>query len=248
MQLLKIKNWKKFQHYKHRCPPWIKLHVHILNDRKFCALSHDSKCLLMLLWVLASENEGKIPNDIDEIRFRLRDNTINESDLKLLIKEKFLLTCKQALADDSTAQASAVPEAETETETETEAETESPRGDFFRNQEHPYFKSIETSCIKILKLRPKSKPFNPFQAVNQKIKAGIHPGALDQALIQLVKYWDESDIKSPYGYLTDILKTTNGNWHEKEHIENHEKLKQDFAEYFDNEKIKTLIKGVGNAN
>jgi hypothetical protein len=33
------KNWGKFQHYKDRCPPWIKLHRDLLNDREFLHLS-----------------------------------------------------------------------------------------------------------------------------------------------------------------------------------------------------------------
>jgi hypothetical protein len=111
VEYLKVKNWEKFQHYKNRNPPWIKLHVKLLNDRQFSLLSRDSKCLLLLLWILASENDGKIPNDLGEIRFRLRDDNITENDINLLIKKQFISNCKQVLAD-------ACLETETETETE----------------------------------------------------------------------------------------------------------------------------------
>ena len=113
MEYLRIKNWEEHQHYKDRCPPWIKLHVKILNDREFSLLSRASKCLQMLLWILASETDGRIKNDINEIRFRLRDETIEESEINLLINKGFLILednqCKQVLAD-------ACLETETETD------------------------------------------------------------------------------------------------------------------------------------
>lgn len=110
MEYLKVKNWEKFQHYKDRNPPWIKLHVKILNDRKFCMLSRASKCLLLLLWILASENDGMIPNDLTELRFRLRDDSISETEINQLIKGGFLNNCKHVQADDS----KQYPETETE--------------------------------------------------------------------------------------------------------------------------------------
>lgn len=99
--MLKVKNWQKFQHYKKRNPPWIKLHVQTLNDRDFMKLSCASRGLLMQLWILASENEGQILCDLEEIRFRLRDESIKDDDLQRLIDKGFLRICKQAQADDS---------------------------------------------------------------------------------------------------------------------------------------------------
>ena len=112
MEYLKIKNWERHQHYKDRCPPWIKLHVKILNDLKFCSLSRASKCLLMLLWILASENDGFVPSDLTELKFRLRDDSISEDEINQLIKGGFLNNCKQLQADDS----KRYPETETETD------------------------------------------------------------------------------------------------------------------------------------
>ena len=120
MEYLKVKNWENYQHYKNRCPPWIKLHVTILNDRKFSMLSCASKGLLMQLWILASEYDGQVPFDINEIQFRLRDNKIKMEDLNILIKLGFLNNCKHVQASDSVVQAGACLETETETETETE--------------------------------------------------------------------------------------------------------------------------------
>ena len=53
MRYLSIKNHKAHQHYKNRRPPWIKLHVAILDDYAFSCLQDASKVHLLLLGVLA---------------------------------------------------------------------------------------------------------------------------------------------------------------------------------------------------
>ena len=63
MSYISIKNWEKFQHYKNRNPPWIKLHRDLLRDYDFSCLQDASKLHLMLLWLLASQLDNKIPND-----------------------------------------------------------------------------------------------------------------------------------------------------------------------------------------
>jgi len=70
----KIKNWKLFQHFKDRCPPWIKVHRKILDQLDINVLSDRSFRVLIGLWLLASEDKqmiGLIP-DVDQIAFRLR--------------------------------------------------------------------------------------------------------------------------------------------------------------------------------
>ena len=67
------KNWDAFQHYKHRSPPWIKLHRNLLDDMHFQRLPVASKALAPMLWLLASEsNDGVIHRSPEEIAFRLR--------------------------------------------------------------------------------------------------------------------------------------------------------------------------------
>jgi hypothetical protein len=68
---IEIKNWDKFQHYKDRNPPWIKLHSSILNDYDFLCLQDASKAHLMLLWVLASQTDNHIPSDLAFLEKRL---------------------------------------------------------------------------------------------------------------------------------------------------------------------------------
>lgn len=63
MQWWRIKNWTEFQHYRDRNPPWIKLHVALLDDYEFNSLPDVSKGHLMMLWLFASKNDGRIPGD-----------------------------------------------------------------------------------------------------------------------------------------------------------------------------------------
>jgi hypothetical protein len=125
--MMKPKNWSHFQHYKDRCPPWIKLHKELLNDRAFMTLPTASKALAPLLWLLASESkDGTFDASIDELTFRLR---MPESDIKTGLKH---LIDKGFFVDDSEVLAEcyqdAIPETETETETETKKSRSATRG------------------------------------------------------------------------------------------------------------------------
>ncbi len=96
--MFKVKNWEKFQHYKPKFaskgepvkPVWIKFYFSLLDDFIFHSLPLEARAVLPLLWLMASENNGIIP-DPDQIAFRLR-LTVKELDvaLKSLISKGFL--------------------------------------------------------------------------------------------------------------------------------------------------------------
>lgn len=121
----KIKNWSTFQHFKDRRPPWIKLYRALLDDRQFHALSGDDAKTLFMLWLLASENFGKLP-DLETVAFRLRKT---EEEIKSIISR----LSHWIESDDITAISSRhqldTPERETESipETESVPETEEER-------------------------------------------------------------------------------------------------------------------------
>ena len=84
---MKIKNWAKFQHFKDRRPPWVKLYRDILDDPDWHELDAEAAKVLVSLWLLASEDEtqeGNLP-DVKRIAFRLRlpVNKINQALTKL---------------------------------------------------------------------------------------------------------------------------------------------------------------------
>ena len=126
---LRVKNLEKYQHYKDRCPPWIKLHLSTVRDYDFSCLQDASKAHLMLIWLLASQLDNRIPNDPDWVKGQTGMRT--KPNLNLLIDRGFLVLEQ----DDSNTLAdcnqSAMPETETEAYTK-ETETEppiSPKGD-----------------------------------------------------------------------------------------------------------------------
>jgi len=77
---LRVRNWDKFQPtMKDRNVIWIKIYRQILEDYEWHNLSSDSKATLLELLLLASENNGQLP-EVHKIAFRLRktEDFINE--------------------------------------------------------------------------------------------------------------------------------------------------------------------------
>jgi hypothetical protein len=110
---MKVKNWNKFQHFKDRRPPWIKLYRDIIDDLEWFELSGDASKALVMLWLIASENNGELP-DIKTISFRLRLD---------------IHRCKELLSElthyiDIDVISDRYQNVMTETETETETETD----------------------------------------------------------------------------------------------------------------------------
>jgi hypothetical protein len=122
---MKIKNYNKFQHFKDRRPPWIKLHREMLDQRDISLISDRSFRVLIGLWLLASEDEtmeGCLP-EIPEIAFRLR---MPESDIIKSFQELRHFVVDVDIKMISERYQVDVPETETETETKRETETERP--------------------------------------------------------------------------------------------------------------------------
>ena len=125
--LLQPKNWAIFQHYKDRCPPWIKLHRDLLNDRSYMRLPIASKAIAPMLWLLASESkDGVFDGSLDELVFRLHITPKEYQDgVKPLIDNDFFILVSGVLAERKQV---AIPETEGEREKETKKETDTPEG------------------------------------------------------------------------------------------------------------------------
>lgn len=115
-KFITIKNFEKFQHYKDRNPPWIKLYNDLLDDYNFARLQDASKLHLILLWLLASRSDNRIPADEKWIAARI--NATSKVNLQELISNGFI----SVIEDDSDlladSQQSACLEREGETETD----------------------------------------------------------------------------------------------------------------------------------
>ena len=117
---MKIKNWSKFQHFKDRKPPWVKLYRDLLDDLDWHELDPKAAKVLVMLWLIASEDDGHIP-PTKQLAFRLR---MSEKDIEVCISKLYhwleqddISTISKRYQDDGL-------ETETETETEGEIETE----------------------------------------------------------------------------------------------------------------------------
>ena len=100
MDYFKIVNWKKYKHYTNRRPPWIKLYNKLLRKYEFVCLHDDSKLLLLLLWLLASEFDQDDPIIPANDNYLSKQLPIDSEKIKLqpLISAGFIELCEQ---DDS---------------------------------------------------------------------------------------------------------------------------------------------------
>lgn len=116
-----VKNFERFQHYKDRSPPWIKLYNELLDDYDFGRLQDASKMHLVAIWLLASRYDNRIPYDAEWIARRI--NATSRVDLETLAKSGFISPdqgCSEPLAERKQ---DAMPETEGEGETEREKDT-----------------------------------------------------------------------------------------------------------------------------
>lgn len=115
---MRVKNWSKFQHFKDRKPPWVKLYRDILDDMQWHKLDGQSAKVLTMLWLIASEDDGKLP-DIATLAFRLRmsEKAVSEccSNLSHWLEQSDIGVISVRYQDDPL-------ERETEREEETEKE------------------------------------------------------------------------------------------------------------------------------
>lgn len=118
-------DWKQFQHYTDRSPPWIKLHKGLLTNPKWHRLNVASRALAPLLWLLASDaRDGVIDDPLEDIAFRVHcsPEVLDEAIKDLIARGFFLLLPDVASTAHAKRQQHAAPEREGERETEKEGE------------------------------------------------------------------------------------------------------------------------------
>ena len=127
----RIRNWSKFQHFKDRRPPWVKLYRDILDDIDWHELDPMAAKVLVMLWLIASEDDGNLP-DKKQLAFRLRI-TMKQLDTVLEQLSKWVesvavsnssATDKNCSSMISSCYQTDAPETETETEKSTSAKAE----------------------------------------------------------------------------------------------------------------------------
>jgi len=116
---IRVKNFERFQHYRDRNPPWIKLYNELLDDYAFACLQDASKAHLVQIWLLASRYDNRIPHDAEWIARKI--NATTPVDLASLVSAGFIeIYGMEQVASTPLApcSVSATPEGETEVEKE----------------------------------------------------------------------------------------------------------------------------------
>ena len=174
---MRIKNWTKFQHFKDRKPPWVKLYRDLLDDIDWHELDPLSAKVLCMLWLIASEDDGYIP-ELKTLSFRLRlpIKTTKDCITKLThwLEQDDINVISNGYQSDSL---------ETETETETERETKKEKE---KEGDAPFGVSIEV-WNDFVKHRKAIKTLVTENVINSIDKEAIKAGwTLEQALSEIV--------------------------------------------------------------
>jgi hypothetical protein len=116
MKYFSVKDFEKLQHYKDRNPPWIKLYNELLDDYDFACLQDASKLHLIMIFLLASRTNNKIPYDKNWIKNKI--NATENVDLEGLEKLGFISITEDDSKPLADCKQNACLERERETETD----------------------------------------------------------------------------------------------------------------------------------
>jgi hypothetical protein len=177
-KFFEVVDFANLQHYKDRNPPWIKLYNELLDSYNFACLQDASKLHLILIFLLASRTNNKIPYDATWIKHRI--NATENIDLQALEESGMI----RVLGNASKALASCKQSAITETEREREGEGEG-------------YSKKEAN-----KLAPKKGALKNFQKEEEEITVqGIMCQLNDKAIAtarQLAPGWDLHHLAGVY--------------------------------------------------
>lgn len=185
MDYLEICEWDRFQHYKKRNPPWVKLYSAVLDDDDFDAMPDASKLLFFCLLPFASRRNNKIKNDLSWLQKKLPISTkITKKTLQPLVDAGFINCYQDASKKIALNKQDATPETETETE-QSKGEAEKSReetGEFPESLNVPIFLTAWEDWKKHrVEIRHKLTP----TTISRQLKMlGKHPAAEAVAIIE----------------------------------------------------------------
>jgi hypothetical protein len=180
MIMFKVKNFERFQHYKDRAPPWIKLYNELLDDYEFGSLPDATKMHLIAIWLLASRSENKIPFDPKWVGRRINAN--DAVNLQLLVDRGFILL-DQPL--QTTEHVASNPIAERLSRERVEGETEESREEL-----SPVAKTtrqVDAKFEEFWKERPRRDGDDPRKPAEKKFKALVKTGVDPDVIISGAK-------------------------------------------------------------
>jgi hypothetical protein len=124
MNYIEVVHWEEFQHYKHRNPPWVKLHNQLLENYDYTCLPDCSKSHLLGIWMLASRTNNKIPANLPWIAGKI--GATDPINIDILVNASFLRYVDDSgvLADCPKTPSTNVPLVEKSREEKSREETE----------------------------------------------------------------------------------------------------------------------------
>lgn len=101
---IRIRNWRKFQHYSNRRPDWIKLHSELLDKIEYRQLPDTSKAQLVSLWLLAARLNDDVESDAEVCAdptylSNLTGCKFTSQALQVLVSAGFIERASEPLAD-----------------------------------------------------------------------------------------------------------------------------------------------------
>ena len=213
---MKIKNWTKFQHFKDRKPPWIKLYRDLLDDMEWHLLDAEASKLLVMLWLIASEDAGELP-DIKTLAFRLRmtEKQVNEcisrlghwverSDIRV-ISNRYQEISATEFSDSATVELTL---GETETETEKDSPIP-PRGQSPKKETAAVSLQTWLTTIKAMGEQPVPENDPVFDYAEQ---AGIPLEYMRLCWVEFKQRYSQPNAKRYKDWRSVYRKAVRGNW------------------------------------
>lgn len=133
-----IRNWRKFQMYQDRNPPWIKNLTELLHDHNYLGLPGETRSILHGLWLEYASANAQLLLNTRSLSGRL-NLRVTRPQLERLVQAGFIeLTQTPRLQDIVTSRARGEAEAETQAETEKRKEKDEPKAfNEVRNERPP---------------------------------------------------------------------------------------------------------------
>lgn len=94
MQYFRIRNSERFQHYKNRNPPWVKLHRAFLTDPDLCCLQDASRLLACCLTLIVAKHGNRLPWSPEWVQHEAHLHSL--PDLDALLSAGFIERCEAA--------------------------------------------------------------------------------------------------------------------------------------------------------
>lgn len=173
-----VKNFDRFQHYKDRAPPWIKIYNELLDDYEFGALPDASKMHLIAIWLLASRSENKIPFDPEWVARRI--NATEPVDLKALAAKGFIVVDQEL---QGTEQCASTPLAKCLSREETEERREETDISAVAKATRP-----DEMFEKFWQERPRRKGDDPRKPAEEQFRRLVKSGEDPEVIIAGVKF------------------------------------------------------------